>query len=158
MRNEFLRPLVGAKPRGGKFLRLYAADLGRGPDGRWWVMADRTQAPSGAGYALENRLALSGTFGEAFGGLEVERLAGFFQHLREELVSLGQPGGLGVCVLTPSRDATSREEHPSAASSTIRARRAIRCGVVPARIQVPRSCRSASVIRSPCRLIARHDA
>lgn len=98
---EFLRPLVGAKPRGGKFLRLYAADLGRGPDGRWWVMADRTQAPSGAGYALENRLALSGTFGEAFGGLEVERLAGFFQHLREDLVSLAQPGGLGVCVLTP---------------------------------------------------------
>ncbi len=98
---EFLRPLVGAKPRGGKFLRLYAADLGRGPDGRWWVMADRTQAPSGAGYALENRLAMSAAFGEAFGGLEVERLAGFFQHFRESLVSLGQPGGLGVCVLTP---------------------------------------------------------
>lgn len=98
---EFLRPLVGARPRGGKFLRLYAADLGRGPDGRWWVMADRTQAPSGAGYALENRLAMSAAFGEAFGALDVERLAGFFQHLREGLVSLSQPGGLGVCVLTP---------------------------------------------------------
>ena len=44
---------------GRRRLQLYAADLGRGPDGRWWVLGDRTQAPSGAGYALENRLVLS---------------------------------------------------------------------------------------------------
>jgi uncharacterized circularly permuted ATP-grasp superfamily protein/uncharacterized alpha-E superfamily protein len=98
---EFLRPLVNVKPRGGKFLHIYAADLGRGPDGRWWVMADRTQAPSGAGYALENRLAMSAAFAEAFGGLEVERLAGFFQKFRESLAALTDPGGVGVCVLTP---------------------------------------------------------
>jgi uncharacterized circularly permuted ATP-grasp superfamily protein/uncharacterized alpha-E superfamily protein len=98
---EFLRPLVNVAPRGGKFLRIYAADLGRGPDGRWWVMADRTQAPSGAGYALENRLALSAAFSESFGALDVERLAGFFQKYRESLVSLSRPGGVGVCVLTP---------------------------------------------------------
>jgi uncharacterized circularly permuted ATP-grasp superfamily protein/uncharacterized alpha-E superfamily protein len=98
---EFMRPLVGVKPKGGKFLRLYAADLGRGPDGRWWVMADRVQAPSGAGYALENRLAMSAAFSESFGALEVERLAGFFQAYRASLTSLAQPGGVGVCVLTP---------------------------------------------------------
>ena len=56
---EFLRPLVGVAPPGGAHLRFYAVDLGRSPDGRWWVLGDRTQAPSGAGYALENRLALS---------------------------------------------------------------------------------------------------
>jgi uncharacterized circularly permuted ATP-grasp superfamily protein/uncharacterized alpha-E superfamily protein len=98
---EFLRPLVGVTPRGGKFLRLYAADLGRGPDGRWWVMADRVQAPSGAGYALENRLAMAAAFSEAFGTLEVERLAGFFQAHRESLTALSQTGGVGPCVLTP---------------------------------------------------------
>ncbi|HVZ98979.1 MAG TPA: circularly permuted type 2 ATP-grasp protein [Caulobacterales bacterium] len=98
---EFLRPLVGVRPRGGKFLRLYAADLGRGPDGRWWVMADRTQGPSGAGYALENRLALSAALPEAFGALDVHRLAGFFQRFRESLAALAEPGGAGVCVLTP---------------------------------------------------------
>jgi uncharacterized circularly permuted ATP-grasp superfamily protein/uncharacterized alpha-E superfamily protein len=98
---EFLRPLVNVAPRGGKFLRLYAADLGRGPDGRWWVMADRTQAPSGAGYALENRLALSAAFSESFGALDVERLAGFFQKYRESLAGLARPGGVGVCMLTP---------------------------------------------------------
>ena len=55
-------PLRGVKPPGGRYLQLYAADLGRGPDGRWWVLGDRTQAPSGAGYALENRLVLSRAF------------------------------------------------------------------------------------------------
>ncbi len=56
---EYLRAVCGVKPPGGKYLNLYAADVGRGPDGRWWVLGDRTQAPSGAGYALENRLVLS---------------------------------------------------------------------------------------------------
>ena len=56
---EFLRPLVGIEPSGGAHLRFYGVDVGRSPDGRWWVLGDRTQAPSGAGYALENRLALS---------------------------------------------------------------------------------------------------
>ena len=56
---NYLRPLHGVEPPGGRHLQLYAVDLGRGPDGRWWVLGDRTQAPSGAGYALENRLVLS---------------------------------------------------------------------------------------------------
>ena len=56
---EFLRPLVGVAPAGGAHLRFYAVDVGRSPDGHWWVLGDRTQAPSGAGYALENRLAMS---------------------------------------------------------------------------------------------------
>src|SRR5436190_16000579 len=60
--NEYLRAVCGIKPPGGRYLNLYAADVGRGPDGRWWVLGDRTQAPSGAGYALENRLVLSRAF------------------------------------------------------------------------------------------------
>src|SRR5215831_6287952 len=59
---EYLRQVCGIKPPGGRYLSLYAADVGRGPDGRWWVLSDRTQAPSGAGYALENRLVLSRAF------------------------------------------------------------------------------------------------
>ena len=55
----FLRPLVDVKPPGGRWMHLYAADIGRGPDGRWWVLGDRAQAPSGLGYALENRLVIS---------------------------------------------------------------------------------------------------
>jgi uncharacterized circularly permuted ATP-grasp superfamily protein len=54
---EFLRPMVGIKPVSGHFLHFCAFELGRGPDGGWWVLGDRTQAPSGAGFALENRVA-----------------------------------------------------------------------------------------------------
>src|SRR5262249_17705159 len=53
---EFLRPLVGVVPAGGAHLHFYAVDIGRSPDGRWWVLRARPQAPSGSGYALENRL------------------------------------------------------------------------------------------------------
>ncbi|HWN79692.1 MAG TPA: circularly permuted type 2 ATP-grasp protein, partial [Bradyrhizobium sp.] len=71
---EYLRPVCGIKPPGGRYLNLYAADVGRGPDGRWWVLGDRTQAPSGAGYALENRLVLSRAFTTLYKSMNVERV------------------------------------------------------------------------------------
>jgi uncharacterized circularly permuted ATP-grasp superfamily protein len=70
----FLRPCHGAPTPGGVMLHLYAADLARSPDGRWWVIDDRTQAPSGAGYALENRIVISRAFPELFNDLKVQRL------------------------------------------------------------------------------------
>ncbi|WP_289014658.1 circularly permuted type 2 ATP-grasp protein, partial [uncultured Methylobacterium sp.] len=76
---EFLRPLHGLQPPGGRFLKLYAADIGRGPDGRWWVLNDRAQAPSGAGYALENQLALSSAYSSTYKQMNVQRLAPFFR-------------------------------------------------------------------------------
>jgi uncharacterized circularly permuted ATP-grasp superfamily protein len=69
----------GIQPAGGTYLHLYAADLARSPDGSWWVIADRTQAPSGAGYALENRLLVSRAFPELFRDLQVQHLADFFR-------------------------------------------------------------------------------
>src|SRR5262249_13424594 len=75
----FLRPCHGIERKGTPPLFLHAVDLGRSPDGRWWVLADRTQAPSGAGYALVNRLALSRAFPDEFRDCRVQRLAGFFQ-------------------------------------------------------------------------------
>src|ERR1700694_2517116 len=82
---EFLRSVCGVKPRGGRYLSLYAADVGRGPDGRWWVLGDRTQAPSGAGYALENRLVLSRAFATLYKSMNVERVAPFFEAFRDAL-------------------------------------------------------------------------
>src|SRR6266481_3213771 len=98
---EFLRPLVGVAPPGGFHLRFYAVDLGRSPAGHWWVLGDRTQAPSGAGYALENRLALSRAMPEVYRGLKVERLAPFFQAFQAELSALNRQDDSRVCVLTP---------------------------------------------------------
>src|SRR5258708_1793408 len=82
---EYLRSVCGVKPPGGRFLNLYAADVGRGPDGRWWVLGDRTQAPSGAGYALENRLVLSRAFTALYKSMNVERVAPFFEAFRDSL-------------------------------------------------------------------------
>lgn len=96
---DYLRPLQGAP--GGGALQLYAADLGRGPDGRWWVLQDRTQAPSGTGYALENRLALSRAFPDMFRTMNVERLAAFFQGFRAGLVASSKRVEPRICLLTP---------------------------------------------------------
>ena len=77
--NNFLWPCQGVVPPEGTFLHAYAVDLARTPDGRWWVTADRTQAPSGAGYALENRVIVSRAFPELYRDLDVQHLSGFFQ-------------------------------------------------------------------------------
>ena len=98
---EFLRPLVGVAPPGGAYLRFYAVDVGRSPAGHWWVLGDRTQAPSGAGYALENRLALSRAMPDVYRELKVERLAPFFQAFQAELSALNRQDDSRVCVLTP---------------------------------------------------------
>ncbi|MBX9776571.1 MAG: circularly permuted type 2 ATP-grasp protein [Xanthobacteraceae bacterium] len=98
---EFLRPLVGAAPAGGSHLRFYAVDVGRSPEGLWWVLGDRTQAPSGAGYALENRIALSRAMPDVYRALHVERLAPFFQAFQAELSALNRQDDSRVCVLTP---------------------------------------------------------
>src|SRR4051794_16161497 len=81
----FLRPCHGIRLPGGRFLHMYAANLGRGSDGRWRVLGDRTQAPSGAGYTLENRIVMTRTLPEAFRDCRVNRLALFFRVFRDTL-------------------------------------------------------------------------
>src|SRR5574343_650932 len=81
----YLWPCRGVRPPGDTWLHFYAADLTRSPDGRWWVIADRTQAPSGAGYALENRLIVSRVFPELFRDLRVQHVADFFGALLDSL-------------------------------------------------------------------------
>ncbi|MBL8449459.1 MAG: circularly permuted type 2 ATP-grasp protein [Dechloromonas sp.] len=100
----YLWPCRGLRPPGKTWLHFYAVDLARSPDGRWWVIADRTQAPSGAGYALENRLIISRVFPELFRDLRVEHLADFFRALQDSLAGLA-PVARGeqphVVLLTP---------------------------------------------------------
>ena len=111
--NNFLWPCQGVKPPDGTFLHLYAVDLARTPDGRWWVTADRTQAPSGAGYALENRTIVSRAFPELYRDLKVQHLAGFFRTLQETLARQAPCGDEAplVVLLTPGRFNESYFEH-----------------------------------------------
>lgn len=98
---EYLRPFAGVKPAGGHFLHFCAFDLGRGPDGRWWVLGDRTQAASGAGFALENRVATTRALSDLYGEMNVQRLAGFFRRFRDALTGMaGEPAGRPA-ILTP---------------------------------------------------------
>ena len=98
---DFIRPMQGVRPPGGRYLQSYAVDLGRGPDGRWWVLDDRTQAPSGAGYALENRLVLSRAFPGIYAAMNVRRLAPFFDELRRGLALGAERDDPRICLLTP---------------------------------------------------------
>jgi uncharacterized circularly permuted ATP-grasp superfamily protein/uncharacterized alpha-E superfamily protein len=83
----FLRPCHGIVPPGGCFLHQVAFDLARGSDGRWRIVETRCQAPSGAGYALENRITISRLFPDAFREMHVHMLASFFRTLQETLLA-----------------------------------------------------------------------
>ncbi|MCQ0989257.1 circularly permuted type 2 ATP-grasp protein [Jiella marina] len=108
---EFLRPLADQAKNGAPLLRFIAVDLGRGPDGRWWVLGDRTQAPSGAGFALENRVATSKAFPDLSRSLNIERLASFFRRFREMLYRLAGPEVTRVGLLTPGPHNETYYEH-----------------------------------------------
>ncbi len=98
---QFLRPLCGTKPAHNVHVHLYSADLARGPDGSWKVMASRADAPGGLGYALENRLVVAQTFPENFGDLRVARLAAFFNAYKENVLNLGGSRRDRAVLLTP---------------------------------------------------------
>ncbi|MCE6958932.1 circularly permuted type 2 ATP-grasp protein [Cereibacter sphaeroides] len=98
---EWLRPMVGLAPRGGHHLHFLAFEVGRGPDGDWWVLGDRAQAPSGAGFALENRVATSRVFSDFYAEAHVHRLAGFFRTFRNALQELQADPKGRVGILTP---------------------------------------------------------
>jgi uncharacterized circularly permuted ATP-grasp superfamily protein/uncharacterized alpha-E superfamily protein len=99
----FLRECHGVAPAGGVFLHLVAFDLARGSDGGWRVVGSRTQAPSGVGYALENRAILSRVFPDAFHAMRAHALSPFFQALRDTLLAAAPAEGESphVVLLTP---------------------------------------------------------
>lgn len=98
----YLRAMHGVAPPGGKHLHIAAFDMARGPDGHWWVVAQRTQAPSGLGYLLENRLAVSRLFPQAFESLQIQRLAGTYRALMDGM-QRASPAGCEahIALLTP---------------------------------------------------------
>src|SRR6185503_2665520 len=101
--HNYLWPCRGIAPPGGVYLHLYACDLARSPYGRWWVIGDRTQGPSGAGYALQNRLIVTPLYENIFRSLGVQRLANFFRTLQQQLLALASADGAAplIVLLTP---------------------------------------------------------
>jgi len=111
--STYLRPCVGIPVPQNARLSVYAVDLARSPDGAWWVLSDRTQAPSGAGYALENRVVLSRVFPEIFQQAQIAKLGTFFRQMKEALEALSPRPGIPptVVLLTPGRLNETHFEH-----------------------------------------------
>lgn len=114
---HYLRPCLGIGVPGDVFLHSYAADIARAPDGSWWVIADRTQAPSGVGYALENRLVGARTLPAAFSRCAVSPLNKFFDMQRRGLTSAAPRAaasrgqGPRIVLLTPGPHNETYFEH-----------------------------------------------
>jgi uncharacterized circularly permuted ATP-grasp superfamily protein/uncharacterized alpha-E superfamily protein len=107
----FLRPLVGVRVPAHSYLHMLAVDLARSPDGQWWVLSDRTQAPSGSGYALENRTIVSDVLPDIFRKSNVLRLASFFRAQRDALSALSQRPNPRIVLLTPGPHNETYFEH-----------------------------------------------
>ena len=99
----FLHPCVGTLQEQQRHLTIYSANLARGPNGRMWVLDDRTQAPSGSGYALENRTVMARVLPDIFREIHVKRLSGFFKALRKGLAGIATHNKEDprIVVLTP---------------------------------------------------------
>lgn len=99
----YARKMQGIAPPRGRYLQIYAVDLARGPGGDWRVLSDRLRLPTGIGYALENRLAISRTTGTLLSDINARRLAGFFGELRRGIASSCTRTAPRIALLTPGQ-------------------------------------------------------
>jgi uncharacterized circularly permuted ATP-grasp superfamily protein/uncharacterized alpha-E superfamily protein len=109
----FIRASAGVPFSGTRRLVLYSADLARSRNGGIWVVGDRTQAPSGSGYALENRTAMTRVVPELFEELPVRHLSPYFNALREGLNEIAphQRANPRIVILTPGSNNETYFEH-----------------------------------------------
>lgn len=108
----FLRACQGVQLPGDHELIMHAVDMVRRPDGSMCILSDRTQAPSGSGYVLENRTVMSRVFPSLYRDSHVHRIASFYQRLRHKLTSLSPSGDLPrVALLTPGAQNETYFEH-----------------------------------------------
>ena len=114
----FLRQCDAIRLPGEHQLFNAAFDLARDADGAWTVLSDRTQAPSGMGYALENRVVVSRVLPDMYREAEVVRLAPFFRELRAALqrVAPAQVEVPRIVVLTPGPWSETAYEHGAIAT------------------------------------------
>jgi len=92
-------------------LFFYAADIARGPDGKFWVVNDRIQAPSGLGYAVENRLSMNIIAKSLFPGVNTRRLAGFIDEMKAMIDRLAGGDRSMAALLTPGPHNETYFEH-----------------------------------------------
>ncbi|WES63696.1 circularly permuted type 2 ATP-grasp protein [Microbacter sp. GSS18] len=82
----FVRPIARPSVADAHPIVLTGTDLGRDADGEWRVLADRVQAPSGLGFAMENRLVISRLLPELYNEADLHRIDPYFVVLRDALL------------------------------------------------------------------------
>lgn len=109
----YLRACQAIRMPGGNYLQLYAADVARGPEGRWWVLSDRTQTPAGFGFVLENRSVLSRVLSEVLQAVRPRSLSEILPSYRETLRRLAPAGtdNPAIALLTPGPRNDAYFEH-----------------------------------------------
>lgn len=78
---------------GKRQLLMTAQDLARGSDGSWLLLADRVQAPTGAGYAMANRRVVARAMSSLHRSLDLRRLRGFFDIFQAAVQEAAHPMG-----------------------------------------------------------------
>ncbi|WP_223423841.1 circularly permuted type 2 ATP-grasp protein [Tateyamaria pelophila] len=107
----WLRPMVGVGKQDAHLINTLSFEIGRGPDGQWWVISDLVEAPSTAGFAVENRIAMGRVFPKFFANANIHRLAGFFQEFQQRLMEIkGRTSG-EVALLSPGPMNQNYAEH-----------------------------------------------
>lgn len=97
----FLRPCCTVDGRRrDRYLSFYAADMLRGPDGAWRVLADRTGQAQGLAYALENRRILSRVVPELFTSQRIQQLRQHLEVTSDALQALAPDDDAGAALLS----------------------------------------------------------
>jgi len=109
----FLQPCFDVKQKLQNQLLIYACDMARGPDGKMWLLDNRTQSPSGSGYTLENRTVMAKVFPELNKNIYRNRLSPYFIHLQQTVATLGNLSNENPTVVffTPGAENETYFEH-----------------------------------------------
>lgn len=107
----WLRPMMGQGAHDGPRLNTVSFEIGRGPDGTWWVISDLIEAPSTAGFAIENRIATARTFPNFFDEANIHKLGGYFQDLQRNLEDLRGGADGEIALLSPGPMNQNHAEH-----------------------------------------------
>jgi len=92
-------------------LNFYAADVARAPDGKIWVISDKTQAPSGLGYAIENRLTMNAISKDIYPDIQIKKLYPFIEDYKALLKKLTNNDLSKAAILTPGVHNQTYFEH-----------------------------------------------
>ncbi|WP_428738068.1 circularly permuted type 2 ATP-grasp protein [Sulfurimonas sp.] len=82
-------------------LHYYGIDVSRGPDGKFWIISDKVESPSGLGYAIENRLTLNSVNKDLIQNIKIHRIAQFIEGFKQTLLERSNSLDPFIVMLSP---------------------------------------------------------